>query len=142
MAFDSKGTLNKVMAIGRLGSDVELKYTPSGAAVATLSLATNTSWKGQDGSMNENTEWIRCVVWRKTAEAVEKYAKKGDRIYIEGKLQTRDWEDKDGNKRYTTEVQVDTVQFLSDSRKSESSAENVPEQPDLGTDENNDPLPF
>ena len=83
MAFDSKGTLNKVMLIGRLGQDPELKYTPSGAAVLSFSIATNTSYKSQDGNSVENTEWHRIVAWRKTAEFVGQYAKKGTRVYVE-----------------------------------------------------------
>ena len=140
MAFDSKGTLNKVMLIGRLGQDPELKYTPSGAAVATLSVATNTSWKGQDGSQNENTEWHRVVVWRKLAEIIEQYAKKGTRVYVEGRIVTRSWQDKDGNKRYTTEIQADTVQMLGSKQDTQqSSQQDAPEVPD-GDD--SDRLPF
>ncbi len=112
MAYDSKGTLNKVMLIGRLGQDPEVKYTPSGAAVVTLSVATNTSYKDQEGKMQEQTEWNRVVAWRKTAENIGQYCKKGHRIYVEGKLTTRSWNDKDGNKRYTTEITADSVQFL------------------------------
>jgi len=112
MAFDSKGTLNKVMLIGRLGADPELKYTPNGAAVLSISIATNTSWKDQDGKAQEKTEWHRVSIWRKTAEVVNQYAKKGSRIYVEGKLTTRSWTDKDGVKRYTTEVQADQIQLL------------------------------
>ena len=148
MAFDSKGTLNKVMLIGRLGQDPELKYTPSGAAVATLSVATNTSWKGQDGSQNENTEWHRVVIWRKLAEIMEQYAKKGSRVYVEGRLVTRSWEDKDGNKRYTTEIQADQMQLL-DSRGDrqgggESNSEPpLPPEPDFDDPSaDSDDLPF
>ncbi len=146
MAFDSKGTLNKVMLIGRLGQDPELKYTPSGAAVVTLSVATNTSYKAQDGNMVENTEWHRVVVWRKTAEMIAQYAKKGGRLYIEGKLVTRSWDDKDGNKRYTTEIQADQVQFL-ESRPSQGSSQNdEPPLPDSDYTEpqvdDADDLPF
>ncbi len=148
MAFDSKGTLNKVMLIGRLGQDPELKYTPSGAAVATLSVATNTSWRGQDGSQNENTEWHRVVVWRKLAEIMEQYAKKGTRVYVEGRLVTRSWEDKDGNKRYTTEIQADNMQLLDSRGSGGGSSESsegppLPQEPafdDSGSD--SDDLPF
>ncbi len=112
MAFDSKGTLNKVMLIGRLGADPELKYTPSGAAVLTISIATNTSWKDQENKAQEKTEWHRVVAWRKLAETIGQYAKKGTRVYVEGKLVTRNWNDKDGVKHYTTEVQADHIQLL------------------------------
>jgi len=148
MAFDSKGTLNKVMLIGRLGQDPELKYTPSGVAVATLSIATNTSWKGQDGSQNENTEWHRVVVWRKLAETIEKYAKKGTKVYVEGRVVTRSWQDKDGNKRYTTEIQADNMQFLEsrNARDTESSEEDTSPPPESHVEEpdaqDSDDLPF
>jgi len=112
MAYDSKGTLNKVMLIGRLGQDPEVKYTSSGAAVVTLSVATNTSYKDQEGKMQEQTEWNRVVAWRKQAELIGQFCKKGHRIFVEGKLVTRSWNDKDGNKRYSTEVQADAIQFL------------------------------
>jgi single-strand DNA-binding protein len=112
MAFDSKGTLNKVMLIGRLGADPELKYTPAGAAVLTLSLATNTSFKDNEGKNQEKTEWHRVVAWRKLAEIISQYAKKGSRIYVEGKVMTRSWTDKDGAKRYSTEIQAESIQLL------------------------------
>ena len=148
MAFDSKGTLNKVMLIGRLGQDPELKYTPAGVAVATLSVATNTSWKGQDGSQNENTEWHRVVIWRKLAEMIEKYAKKGTKVYVEGKLATRSWQDKDGNKRYTTEIQADSMQLLEsrNARDVNSGGEEPPPTPESHVEEpdanESDDLPF
>lgn len=106
-------SLNKVMLIGHLGSDPELRYTPGGAAVANFNLATNERWTDKNGQSQEKTEWHRIVVWGKQAENCGKYLKKGRQVYIEGRLQTRDWEDKDGNKRYTTEVRADNVQFLS-----------------------------
>jgi len=120
MAYDSKGTLNKVMLIGRLGADPELKYTPAGAAVLTLSVATNSSWKDQDGNQQDLTEWHRVIAWRKLAEIISQYAKKGSRVYVEGKLRTRSWDDKNnGVKRYTTEIIADNIQLL------ESRGENV-----------------
>lgn len=106
-------SLNKVMLIGHLGSDPELRFTPGGAPVANFNLATNERWTDKNGQSQEKTEWHKIVVWGKTAENVGKYLKKGRQVFIEGRLQTRDWEDKDGNKRYTTEVRADTVQFLS-----------------------------
>ncbi|RPI03902.1 MAG: single-stranded DNA-binding protein [Calditrichaeota bacterium] len=129
MAFDSKGTLNKVMLIGRLGQDPELKYTPSGAAVLTLSIATNTSYKGQDGNPVENTEWTRVVLWRKQAEVLSPYLKKGSRIFVEGKLSTRSWDDQNGVKRYITEVTADQVQLL-DGRSESSGASAPPPMPE------------
>lgn len=129
MAFDSKGTLNKVMLIGRLGADPELKYTPAGAAVLTLSLATNTSWKDQEGRSQEKTEWHRVVAWRKLAEIIGQYAKKGSRIYVEGKVMTRSWTDKDGAKRYTTEIQAESIQLLDSRGEREEAAPMEPPVP-------------
>jgi len=98
-----RGSVNKVILVGNLGADPELKYTPSGAAVTTLSLATNEMWKDDQGNRQERTEWHRVVLWRRWAEVAGEYLKKGSKIYIEGRLQTRSWEDKDGIKRYMTE---------------------------------------
>lgn len=148
MAFDSKGTLNKVMLIGRLGHEPELKYTASGAAVLTLRIATDTSYKSQDGNYVNNTEWHRIVIWRKRAEAISQYAKKGTRIYVEGRLQTRSWDDKDGITRYTTEIQADSVQLLDSKAEGESSSSvkepPSPEAPKFEepTPEQGDDLPF
>lgn len=105
-------SVNKVILIGNLGSDPEVKYTPSGAAVANFNLATNESWTGKDGKKEERTEWHRIVAWSKLAELCGEYLSKGRPVYIEGRLQTRDWTDKDGNKRYTTEIVAQTLQFL------------------------------
>ncbi|MBN1480222.1 single-stranded DNA-binding protein [candidate division KSB1 bacterium] len=146
MAYDSKGTLNKVMLIGRLGQDPELKYTPSGSAVCTISMATNTSYKAQDGNMVENTEWHRVVFWRKAAESVAQYLKKGSRIYVEGKLATRSWDDQNGVKRYTTEITADQFSFLDSPRDSggPSSAPQMPDDAHMAepTPEEGDDLPF
>ena len=104
----AKGTVNKVTLIGRLGQDPEIRFTGDGAAVASFSVATNESWKGKDGEMQERTEWTKVTVFGNTAEKyIQPYVKKGTLVSVEGKLQTRDWEDKDGNKRYTTEVVAD-----------------------------------
>jgi single-strand DNA-binding protein len=107
--------VNKVILIGNLGADPEVRYTPSGVAVANFNLATSESWNDKEGQKQERTEWHRLVVWRKLAEIAGQYLKKGSRIYIEGKLQTRSWDDQSGQKRYTTEVVVDDMQML-DSR--------------------------
>lgn len=103
--------LNKVMLIGHLGKDPELKYTPGGAAVASFSLATNESYKDKEGNQQEKTEWHRLVVWNKQAEIAAEYLKKGQQVFVEGKLQTRSWE-KDGQKHYMTEVVVLNFQML------------------------------
>lgn len=104
--------LNKVMLIGNLGGDPELRYTESNIPVASFSLATNESYKDQNGNLVERTEWHRCVAWRKLAELFGEYLKKGSKVYVEGKLQTRSWDDKEGNKRYTTEIVVNDFMFL------------------------------
>ncbi len=106
-------SVNKVILIGRLGNDPELRYTPSGAAVCNFSLATSEVWNDKNsGQKNERTEWHRVVVWGKQAEHCNNYLSKGRQAYIEGRLQTRSWEDKDGVKKYTTEIIANTVQFI------------------------------
>jgi len=103
--------LNKVMLIGHLGQDPELKYTQAGVAVVSFSIATNESYKDPNGQMIDRTEWHRIVAWRKLAELFGQYLKKGSKIYLEGKLQTRSWED-NGVKKYTTEIVADDFVFL------------------------------
>ena len=105
--------INKVILIGNLGSDPEVRYTPSGAAVANFSIATSEEWKDKDsGEKRERTEWHRIVAWRTLGEICGEYLSKGRQVYIEGKLQTRSWEDRDGNKRYTTEIVASQMQML------------------------------
>ncbi|XOF33324.1 MAG: single-stranded DNA-binding protein [Candidatus Electrothrix sp. YB6] len=105
--------INKVILIGNLGADPELKYTQSGVPVATLSVATNERWKDKDGQQQEHTEWHRIVAWRQLAEICNEYYHKGARVYVEGKLQTRKWQDQNGNDRYTTEVVAREMKILS-----------------------------
>ena len=105
--------VNKVIVIGNLGADPEMRYTTSGAGVCELRVATNESWNDKNGQRQERTEWHRIVVWGKRAEVCSKYLAKGRQVYVEGRLQTRSWDDKDGNKRYTTEIVANDVQFLS-----------------------------
>lgn len=130
--------VNKVILVGRLGTDPEVRYTPSGAAVANFNLATNRSVKDKDGNWSDETDWHRIVVWNKTAEFCKEYVKKGNRVYIEGRLQTRSWEDNDGNKRYTTEVVAFDLQLL----------ESVAEKPQKPTEQpepanvDDDDVPF
>jgi single-strand DNA-binding protein len=107
------GSVNKVILVGNLGRDAELRYTPGGAAVATLNMATTEVWNDKGGQRQEKTEWHRIVLWGKTAESLAEYLTKGKQIYVEGRLQTRQWDDKDGNKRYTTEIRSDRVVLLS-----------------------------
>lgn len=104
--------VNKVILIGHLGADPELRYTPSGAAVANLRLATNEVWKDNEGNTQERTEWHRVVLWRKLAEIAGQYLKKGMQVYVEGRLQTRSWEDKDGVKRFSTDIVATNMQIL------------------------------
>ncbi len=105
-------SINKVILVGRLGQDPELKYTPSGMAVCNFSIATSENWTDKSGQKQERTEWHRIVVWGKLAEISGKYLAKGRQAYVEGQLQTRSWEAQDGQKRYTTEIVAKNVQFL------------------------------
>jgi len=107
--------INKVILIGNLGADVELRYTQSGAPVASFRVATTERWKGQDGQMQEQTEWHSCNAWGKLAEICSKYLQKGSKVYIEGSINTRKWQDKSGNDRYSTEIKVREMKML-DSR--------------------------
>lgn len=104
--------VNKVILIGNLGRDPEIRYTRDGTAVANLNIATSDSWKDAQGERQERTEWHRVVAWDKLAEIAKEYLSKGRQVYIEGRLQTRSWDDKDGNKRYTTEVRADQMVML------------------------------
>lgn len=104
--------VNKVILVGRLGADPEVKTISSGNTVARLSLATSENWKDRDGQRQERTEWHRVVLWGKQAELAGKYLTKGRQIYIEGRLQTRSWDDPQGQKRYSTEIVANTIQFL------------------------------
>jgi single-strand DNA-binding protein len=104
--------VNKAILIGNLGRDPELRYTQNGQAVVNFSLATTESWTDRNGERTERTEWHRIVAFAKTAELCAQYLSKGRTVYIEGRIQTRDWEDKEGNKRTTTEINANTVQFL------------------------------
>ncbi|MFH1570458.1 MAG: single-stranded DNA-binding protein [Gemmatimonadota bacterium] len=108
----SRGGVNKVILIGNLGADPEVKYTPSGSAVTNVNLATNESWTDRNGEKQERTEWHRLVFWSKLAEIAGQYLRKGSKVYIEGRLQTRQWDDQSGQKRYTTEIVVNDMQML------------------------------
>ncbi|MFL5812765.1 MAG: single-stranded DNA-binding protein [Bdellovibrionia bacterium] len=105
-------SVNKVILVGRLGQNPEVRYTPSGAAVANFSVATNESWSDKNGQKQERTEWHKVVVWGKLAELCNQFLAKGRQVYLEGRLQTRQWQDKDGQTKYTTEIQAQTIQFL------------------------------
>jgi len=105
-------SLNKAMIIGRLGRDPEVRYTQSNTAVATLSIATSERYKDKQGELQENTEWHRVVAWDRLAEICQQYLSKGDQVYIEGPIQTRQWEDKEGQTRYTTEIKAREMTML------------------------------
>jgi len=114
----AKGTVNKVILVGNLGSDPEIKTTPTGQQVANFSLATSESWTDKNtGEKQTKAEWHRLVLWRRLAEVAGQYLKKGAKIYVEGKLETRSWEDKEGQKRYTTEVVVYQLEMLGGDRQ-------------------------
>ena len=104
--------INKVILIGNLGGDPELRTTPGGSSVASFTLATNETWNDKDGNKQERTEWHRIVAWGRLAEICGQYLSKGRQVYIEGRLQTRSWEDKQGNQRKTTEVIARDMQML------------------------------
>jgi single-strand DNA-binding protein len=105
-------SLNKAMIIGNLGRDPEMRYTPNGQAVTQFTVAVNRNYKGQDGEWQEETEWFRIVVWGQQAERAAENLRKGNKVYIEGRLQTRQWEDQSGQKRYTTELVANQVTNL------------------------------
>lgn len=136
--------VNKVILIGNLGADPELRYTAGGQAVADLRLATSRRWTGKDGSQQEDTQWHRVVVWGKVAEQCKEYLAKGRQAYVEGRLQTRSWEDRDGNKRYTTEVVAQQVLFLGGRGGAAGSFGDAPppSDRDMPPDMGDDDIPF
>ncbi|MDG2061220.1 MAG: single-stranded DNA-binding protein [SAR86 cluster bacterium] len=143
----ARSGINKVILVGNLGQDPEVKFTAGGAAVTTLSIATSESWKDKEtGNDQEKTEWHRVVLWRRLAEIAGEYLKKGSKIYIEGQLQTRSWE-QEGQKRYTTEVVARDMQFL-DSKGSVNQEDNVSdinpksEESNMPGEINDDDIPF
>lgn len=119
-------SVNKVILLGNLGADPELRYTPGGQPVCELRLATNESWTNRDGQRTERTEWHRVVVWGKQGENCSNYLKKGRQVYVEGRLQTRSWEDREGNKRYTTEIIALQVVFLQSGGRERGEREEAP----------------
>ena len=141
--------MNRHAIIGRLGKDPELSYTQAGLAVARFSVATETRWTDKDGNRQSRTDWHNVVAWRKAAETIAQYAKKGDRIFIAGASSTRKWEDNSGNTRYTTEITVDEFEFLESKREGEPTKEPAPAEqrssapsPAAAPESGNDDLPF
>jgi single-strand DNA-binding protein len=129
-----KGSLNKVLLIGHLGADPESRFMTSGSAVTNFNLATNETWKSTEGDTKEKTEWHRVVLFGKMAETAAEYMKKGQLVFIEGRLQTRSWEDKDKVKRYTTEILCDNFTMLgrkSDDGGTGSSQKDADQEDDL-----------
>ena len=138
-----RGTVNKVILVGRLGADPQLKYTPSGRANASFNLATNAVWKDQEGNQQEKTDWHRITAWGKLAEVMGEWLKKGSYVYVEGRLQTRSYEDTNGVKKYITEVVATDMEMLG--RKGEgTSTEEAPPAPEEMSQETGeeDDLPF
>lgn len=136
-------SLNKVMLIGYLGADPELRYTPSGSPVANFRVATTEQWTDKDGEKQAKTEWHKIVAWRKLAETCGEYLHKGSLVYLEGSLETRNWEDRDGIKRWTTEIRAWRVQMLDRAGRpaeAESQEDRFPveEPPDIPDDD----IPF
>jgi len=121
--------VNKVILVGNLGDDPELRYTESGTAVCNMSLATNESYTDQDGNEVQQTEWHDIVAWDRLGEICEEYLEKGSQVYFEGKLQTREWEDRDGNTRYSTEVKALDMMFLDSNRQGQGQSEAPPSAP-------------
>ena len=145
------GSVNKVILVGRLGKDPEMKYTPSGTAVANFSIATNYAVKNEDGTYTDKTDWHNIVIFGRKAEFAGEYLGKGRLVYLEGRIQTRSWEDQSGNKRYITEIVCSDVQLLgskgenqSEKPKEEKPANEVPTQNESATTEpeETDDLPF
>ena len=137
--------VNKVILIGNLGKDPEVRYLDSGVAVANFSLATTESYKNKEGERVSQTEWHNVVLWRGLAEIAEKYLKKGNSVYIEGKIKNRKWEDKDGNTRYTTEILADNMTMLGkkDAGSSETSeSKTTTTEESIPQEEKGDDLPF
>jgi len=130
--------LNKVMLIGHLGKDPEMRYTPSGRPVTTFTVATSRSWNTVDGERHQETEWFNIVAWGNLAEICKQYLTKGQQVYIEGRLQTRRWEDKEGNKHSSVEVVANEMMFLGDRREANNNQQaesEETEQPSADEDE-------
>ena len=141
-------SINKVILVGNVGKDPEVRYLESGVAVANFPFATSETYKNKNGEKVTSTEWHNIVLWRGLAEVAEKYVKKGSQLYIEGRIKTRAWDDKEGNKRYTTEIVGDNMQMLG--KKGDSGPETTPPEEisegDVentnGAPEETDDLPF
>jgi single-strand DNA-binding protein len=141
-------SVNKVILVGNLGRDPELRYTQNGQAVANFTVATNENWTNKNGDREERTEWHRVVAWARVAELCAEYLAKGRTVYVEGRLQTREWEDKEGQKRRSTEIVAQTVQFLGGGRGAGAGAGRAPASespgaaPDAPPQQPDEDIPF
>ena len=135
-------SVNKAILIGNLGADPELRYTPGGKAVASFSMATTERFKNKEGEQQERTAWHNIVCWGRTAEIANEYLKKGRSVYIEGRIQYRSYDDKDGIKRYRTEIVTQQLQFLGAREKAEDEQKQPPEAPEPKAPADDDDLPF
>lgn len=133
--------INKVILVGNLGQDPEVKFTQSGVAVATLSVATNRAWKDKNDNWQDETEWHRVIVWDKAAERCAESFKKGHKVYCEGRLQTRKWQDNNGNDRYTTEIVSNVLKNLTP-KEGESGGQQQQEQPPVPDNSTGEDVPF
>lgn len=134
-------SVNKVIVLGNLGKDPEVRHLPNGDAVCNFSLATTESWKDKDGNKQDKTEWHNIVIFRKLAEIAGEYLKKGRPVYIEGRLQTRKWQDKEGKDRYTTEIVADQMQMLGGRDEAKETIK-TSEPPKANFDDMADDIPF
>lgn len=137
-------SVNKVILIGNLGKDVELKTTPAGVSVATFSLATSEKWKDKDGTQQEKTEWHNVVMWRGLAEVAARFLSKGKKVYLEGKMQTRTYDDRDGNTKYITEIVADKMDLIDSSGQQppQQTQQQTQQQPTSGAWGSDDDFPF
>lgn len=134
--------INKVILVGNVGRDPEVRHLDNNLVMARFSLATSESYRNKNGEKITNTEWHNIVVWRGLAEIAEKYVKKGSQLYVEGKLRTRSWDDKDGNKRYTTEIDCDNLQLLGRRSDDSNHGDNhYSGAPNVNSAESNDTIP-
>ncbi|HBB25774.1 MAG TPA: single-stranded DNA-binding protein [Bacteroidetes bacterium] len=135
-------TLNKVMLIGNVGKDPEVNFTPSGVKVAQFRMATSETWKDKDGAVQEHTDWHTVIAWRGLADVVERLVRRGTRLYVEGKIQSRTYDDRDGNKRYVTEIVAENLLLL-DAKRSDQPAGNAETESANGTSSPaGDEIPF
>lgn len=133
-------TLNKVMLIGNVGKDPDVNFTPTGVKVAQFRMATSETWKDKDGAMQEHTDWHTVIAWRGLADIVERLVHRGSRIYVEGKIQTRSYDDREGQKRYVTEIVADNILLLDAKRNDATMNGTVGEHQD--SDTSSEDIPF